>query len=185
MNISWVLADNLVLDPLADLRQMKNIGSMWGSWRTWRACSTDNVICHDSAKAQELVAKDFHKTCNFYISNAAFPAGSVPAGARLYEGSFVDDVVESDEIVALHLAASTSDIVLLLGFNWQQPRETGDKAQDRRNQVYGILVRNAIRDNPQVQWVLVDHIGPVMSEIAKLDNLTQDSMATALSLLNS
>ena len=44
MNINWVLADQVVLDPTVDIDAMKAIGSFWGSWRTWRAYGTDNVI---------------------------------------------------------------------------------------------------------------------------------------------
>ena len=36
MNIQWVLADNLVLDPTADVMRMKRGGAFWGSWKTWR-----------------------------------------------------------------------------------------------------------------------------------------------------
>ena len=33
MNIQWVLADNLILDPTADIMRMKRGGAFWGSWK--------------------------------------------------------------------------------------------------------------------------------------------------------
>ena len=57
MNVSWVLADTLTLDPLVNIDAMKEIGPMWGSWKTWRSCQTDNVICYDLGKAQELIKR--------------------------------------------------------------------------------------------------------------------------------
>ena len=55
MNIQWVLSDNFTLDPTVDLARMKRGGAFWGSWKTWRAYNTDNVVCHDISKAGELI----------------------------------------------------------------------------------------------------------------------------------
>jgi hypothetical protein len=46
------------------------------------------------------------------------------------------------------------------------------------------LVKNVVKDNPQTQWVLVDHPGELDPDLASLENLTKDTMAVALSLLN-
>jgi hypothetical protein len=169
---------------MADIAKMKNLGSMWGSWRTWRACSTDNVICHEFSKAEELLQRNFQMTCNFYLPNDSYIALNRPDNVRLYEGKFVDNIVQSDEIVAMHLAASTSDILLLLGFDWREQEKSPDKLIEHRRQVYKLLVKNVVKDNPQTQWVLVDHPGELDPDLASLENLTKDTMAVALSLLN-
>ena len=114
MNICWVLADSAVLDPTQDLEQLKQIGPFWGSWKTWRAYSTDNVICHDQIKANELLARAFQVTCNFYIPNQVYETLDQPKGVHVYQGDFTHDVEHREQIVAMHLAASRSDIVLLL-----------------------------------------------------------------------
>ena len=36
MNISWVVADNTVLDHDVDIEQLKHIGSIWGGYQTWK-----------------------------------------------------------------------------------------------------------------------------------------------------
>ena len=175
MNISWVLADNVVLDPTQELEPLKHIGSFWGSWRTWRAYQTDNVICHDQNKADELLKRAFQAACNFYIPNSAHVALNQPLGVQVYQGDFVHEVEHQEEIIAMHLAASRSDIVLLLGFNWSQINQ----------QHYMGLVSQAIRDNAEIQWVLVDHPGTVHPAMSNLPNLTQDTMLNVLKLLAS
>ena len=173
MNISWVLADNVVLDPTQELEPLKHIGSFWGSWRTWRAYQTDNVICHDLSKADELLKRAFQAACNFYIPNSVYTALDHPLGVQVYQGDFVHDLDRREEIVAMHLAASRSDIVLLLGFDWSQIDQ----------QHYAGLVSQAIQDNAGIQWVLIDHPGKIHPAMADLSNLTQDTMSNVLKLL--
>ena len=120
MNISWVLADGIDLDPPQELEPLKQAGPFWGSWRTWRAYQTDNVICHDQARVDELLKRAFQAACNFYIPNSVYVALNQPLGVQVYQGDFVHEVEHQEEIVAMHLAASRSDIVLLLGFEWSQ-----------------------------------------------------------------
>ena len=185
MNISWVLADTAVLDPTQELEPLKHVGAFWGSWRTWRAYQTDNVICHDLAKADELLKRAFQAACNFYIPNSSYVALNRPLGVQIYEGDFVHDVVCREEIVAMHLASSTSDIVLLVGFDFtEQPKNT-DLMQEHQAQHYRGLVTQAIRDNATVQWVLIDHPGEVHPIMADLPNLTLDTIDGVLELLNS
>ena len=184
MNVSWILADTIVLDPLADVKQMKEIGPLWGSWRTWRGCETDNVICHDMAKAKDLLMRQFQTSCNFYIPNTIWVALDRPEKVNLYEGDFLDEF-QPEEIVAMHLATSQSDIILLLVFDWTEKPKNPNKLLEHHAHVYKTLVKHCIENNPEIQWVLVDHPGAIMKMLNNLPNLTQDTMDTALSLLDS
>jgi hypothetical protein len=183
MRVNWVFTDDMILDPLADTSVMKDIGSFWGSWKTWRSCSTDNVVCHNLRKATELVQRDFATKCNLYIPNEIYISLNRPQGVYLYEGKFVDDI-QPEEIVAMHLAASVSDIVLLLGFDWtEQPKKT-DKLLEHRAHVYRTLIKHVIGNNRETQWVLVDHAGEIMPFLSALPNLTQDSMQNVFELFS-
>lgn len=184
MNVSWVLADNLVLDPTINILQLKEIGSMWGSWKTWRGCQTDNVICHNLEKSQELLKRAFHQNCNFYIPNSNWVTLDRPDGVKLYEGSFIDEY-QPEEIIAMHLAASVSDIVLLLGFDLSEKDKIPNKLLEHRAHVYRTLIKHVIENNREVQWVLVDHTSDIMKMLSKEPNLVKDNMETALSLLDS
>jgi hypothetical protein len=182
MNISWVLADSAEADPTVNVVDLKRLGSFWGSWRTWRAWQTDNVICHDQSKAAELIKRNFQTNCNFYITNYVYTSLDLPEGVRLYEGDFVHDVERQEEIVAIHLAATTSDIVLLFGFDLAElvpnvDRLTAHRAQHHRNHI-----RQAIKDFNQIQWVVVDHTGDLDPNLANLDNVVTDNLQTVLTL---
>jgi hypothetical protein len=180
MNISWVLSDLVLLDPTQDPDDLKRIGTFWGSWRTWRACQTDNVLCHDQAKAAELLKRNFQTTCNFYIPNSIYTSLDRPAGVKLYEGAFVHDVDRQEEIVALHLAASTNDIVLLLGFNLTKLEPNPDRLKFHQAQHHRNLFRQAIKNHDHVQWVIVDHLGQLDANLANLPNVSTDTLTAVL-----
>jgi len=172
-----------VLDPTVDINKIKEIGSLWGSWRSWRACQIDNVICHDMKKADELIKRAFHAVCNFYIPNSIFVKLNDPKGVKVYEGDFVHDVDHQEEIVAMHLSAINSDIVLLIGFDFSEQTPDPDRLQEHRIQNYHGLTKQAIKSNPQVQWVAVDHPGAFRKDLLELDNLTQDTLENVIGML--
>lgn len=180
MNISWVLADTFALDPVFDIKELKEIGPLWGSWKTWRACQTDNVICHDLSKASELLKRDFQNKCNFFIPNGNWVKLDRPERVHLYEGSFIDEF-QPEEIVGMHLAGSQSDLVLLLGFDLTEKERNPNKLLEHQAQAYRALVINAI-ENSEAQWVLVDHPGPIMKKMQHIPNLVMDNMLTCLGL---
>lgn len=183
MNISWVLADSTPADPTMDIDQLKQLGAFWGSWRTWRAWQTDNVICHDQTKANELVKRNFQNNCNFYIPNNVYTSLDKPNGVRLYEGEFVHDVNRQEEIVAMHLAATTNNIILLLGFDLTELEPTTDRLLAHKAHHHRNHIRQAIKDYNQVQWVIVDHAGELDPNLANLANVTTDSLQSVLALI--
>lgn len=183
MNINLVLANGIDLDPGVDIARLKNIGSFWGSWRTWRGYQTDNVICHSGAKAADLINQGFNRACNFYIPNSVFVALDAPDQVLSYGGDFSHEVVEQDEIVAMHLAASASDLVLLLGFDWSEHPRSSDPDQVLRRHNYINLVRAVVAQNARVQWVLCDHSQALAPELVDLKNLTQDTLTTVFAML--
>ncbi len=185
MNVSWVLSNSLVLDPAIDLEAVKAVGPFWGGWQTWRSCGTDNVICNDFDRAQSLLARKFNEGCNFYIPNSIYQSLDQPSQVKLYDGTTELDLENKEEIIAMHLAASQSDIVLLLGFDWQSNPKNPDRLQEHRAQNYRTLIKQTIADNDRVQWVLIDHAPKLMLELKGLPNLTQDTLASVLKLLGS
>ena len=102
-------------------------------------------------------------------------------GVKLYEGEFLHDVEHKEEIVALHLAASVTDIVLLLGFDFSEQPKQADRLLEHRAHNYRLGVNQVLTDNNQVQWVLIDHPADIMKMLSNLENLSKDTMETALS----
>ena len=182
MNISWVLADSAMADPTVDISELKRLGAFWGSWRTWRAWQTDNVICHDQSKVDELIKRNFQRNCNFYIPNSVYATLNRPDGVRLYEGAFVHDVDRQEEIVALHLSAATSDIVLLFGFDLTKLEPSTDRLLAHKAHHHRNHIRQAIKDFDQVQWAIVDHKGEIDTNLAILPNVVTDSLQAVLAL---
>lgn len=180
MNISFVLKNQTVFDPTVDILRLKDLGSFWGGWRTWRGCQTDNVVCHDLVKAKELIDRNFHQTCNLYIPNSVYVTLERPQGVKLYQGEFVHDLDDHEDIVAMHLAAATSDIVLLIGFNLQQPIKLEDRLAEHRANNYRNLMRQVILDNEKIQWVILDHPEDFRKDLNNLPNLGKDTLTNIL-----
>lgn len=186
MNINWVLANDLFLDPSINVENLKNTGSFWGSWSTWRAYSTDNVICYELKKAQELIRRNFQANCNFYIPNSIYASLGRPQGVKLFEGSFMNHAAEKeDEIVALNLASTVSDIVLLLGFDLSVKEPKLEKIEEVKAKNYLGLFAHTIKSHPTVQYILVDHSNNLIPELEILENISQDNLTNIIKILNS
>jgi hypothetical protein len=184
MKINWVVADSMAVDPTIDAERLKNVGSIWGGWKTWRSCSTDNVVCHNLHDARKLISKSFHIKCNLYLSQSNYQELDRPLGVKLYQGDFHLDVDRPDEIVSLHLASTNSDIVLLLGFDLNEKNLDSDKLAKHKWHVYKNYVRQIIADKPDIQWVLLGSNEQLDKEFKKLKNLQFDSLDNVLKQIN-
>lgn len=184
MRVNWVFSAKHSIGPEYDINAIKNIGATWGSWKSWRACSTDNVICHDQAKAQELLQRAFQSICNFYIPKKYYQDLGRPMGVQLYEGDFAEIVDDLEDIIAMYLASANSDLVLLSGFNFGTQPPAPDRLTQHRIQNRMGLFYRIVSASPKVQWVLVDHSGDLDQAYTKLPNLTCDKMQNVLKSLS-
>ena len=183
MRITWVFADGYQLDPVVNVDEIKSVGSTWGSWTTWRTCGTDNVICHDMARARELLARQFQERCNFYIPKDFYQPLGRPAGTKLYDGKFEQDTANLENIVAVNLVSGISDIVLLVGFELVMSRPETQIDRFRLANYHGAL-RSVMNRNPDVQWVAVDHARTPDRAYTDLANFTCDQLPNVLKLLS-
>jgi hypothetical protein len=183
MRINWVVADSTVFPPDVDVNALKDIAAIWGGWRTWRGCSTDNVVCDDAGKARELLKRKMNELCNMYVPSSIYAELDRPKGVRLYEGQFTFEIDNKDELISIQLVSSQSDIVLLVGFDWTENPKSTDRLIAHRATNYQRFVKDTIGSNPDVQWVLVDHSGEVRPELADFENLTKDTLENVIELL--
>jgi hypothetical protein len=179
MRISWVLANETVIDPTIDVAQLKNIGPFWGGWRTWRSYATDNVVCHEPAEARNLIAREFHTRCNMHLPSAIYQELDRPTGVKLYQGEFHEEVDKPDDIVGMHLAAASNDIILLLGYDLSPRNLDNNKLSKHHWHNYKNYMLHIIKGNPQVQWVLIDH-PEIEKEFKSLPNLMFDKLTNIL-----
>lgn len=182
MKISWVAAADYRLDPAIDVDQIKSVGPVWGSWQTWRSCNTDNVICHQQQKGRELLDRAFQAVCNFHIPRRLYESLGRPVGIRLYDGEFDQELDDIEDIVAMHLAAADSDIVLMLGFDWTLPKDVQDRFEQHKLTNRHGLMHGAIANQDRVQWVAID-CKSMDPSYQNLPNLTCDKLQNALQLL--
>jgi len=183
MRINWIFAADYQIDPTIDTQQIKNIGATWGSWKTWRSCQTDNVICDDLSKGRELLKRAFQAVCNFHVPRRYYQDLGRPVGTRLYDGVFAEQVDDIEDIIALHLVLDISDIVLLTGFDLRKPTPTSDRFEQHKIQNRLGLIRSVIQNYPEVQWVLVDHPGELDKGFQNIANLTCDQFQNVIQLL--
>lgn len=183
MNINTVIAAGFAVAPPLSVEILKNIGPTWGSWKTWGPCHTDNVICHDLFKARELLKRAIQAVCNFYLPEKFYHDLSRPTGVNFYQGDFLQDVHDLEDIIAMHLVADRSELVLLFGFDVANPGMIQDRLEKHRVTNRLGLLRQVLASNPDVQWVLVDHAKPPDAAFEALPNLTCDSLENVLQLL--
>lgn len=183
MRVNWVFAHDYNIPPDQDVEDIKRVGASWGSWTTWRGCSTDNVICNEFGKSKSLISRAFQAVCNFYVPRHLYQDLSRPIGVKLYDGDFSLDTDHIEDIVAMHLASQSSDIVLLVGFRLFVTAAV-DAYEMHKIKNYHGLIRSVIANTSQVQWVVVDHVQELDPAYKTLDNITCDKMANVLKLLN-
>lgn len=182
MRVSCVIADDFSATHV-DPAQLKEIGPLWGSWKTWRAWQTDNVLCHDFGKADELIKRAFHAVCNLYMPNKHYASLNRPARVNLYDGDFPGEFDHPEEIVSMHLVAESSDLVLLFGYQVNEISET-DTFQKHKKTNYLNAFRATLNTYPETQFVLIDHVGSPDRSLTKISNLTCDKFESVLQLLN-
>lgn len=163
--------------------RIKKIGPAWGSWKTWTACQTDNVICHDLAKARELCHRAIQAVCNFYLPEKFFQPLNRPQGVQFYQGDFQQEAHDLEDVIALHLVADRSDLVLLFGFDLSTPVQSSDRMENHRITNRMGLLRQILASTADVQWVLVDPVGEIDSAFGSISNLTCDTLHNVLQLL--
>lgn len=182
MKVSWVVASGYQLDPTVDVESLKQVGPIWGSWSTWRSCGTDNVICHDFSKAKELVDRNFHTKSNFFTHREHFQPLGRPTGINMYDGSYSEQVDSLEDIIAMHLASVSSEIILLLGFDFGKITPSDDPFETHKLVNRHGLMRSIIARQSEIQWVAVDQ-HDLDLKYQELPNLTCDTFKNVLQLL--
>ena len=178
MNIAWLFAENTLLPPATDIQTIKNVAPIWGSWRTQRGYQTDNVICWDPVQATQLVAQGYGAICNLFIHQTVYEQLEKPDRVRVFGGEFVHSVDSKDDVVGMHLVASAADVILMVGFDFAEPKT----ATESRTNYLG-LAAQVVRDHPKQQWVMVNHSPELAKPFAGLENITCDLMKNVLQLL--
>lgn len=184
MNISLIYAADFKPPEFFSKDQAKNIGPTWGSYKSWRHCDTDNVICNDAGKARELCQRAMHAVCNLYLPQKLFVTLDRHPGIKWYQGTFDDAVIDIEDIISMHLVAVHSDLVLCLGFDLSNPDVSLDQKTTHSMKNRLGLIRSCINQNSKTQWVFVDHNESFHSIFHNMANIDRDSLKNVLKLLD-
>lgn len=181
MRVCWILAGSFD-DPLVEPEKLADVGSTWGSWRTWRAWHTDNVLCNNEQKATTLIERAFQAVCNLYVPKRSYARLGRPVGVKMYDGEFPEEIPDPEDIIAMHLVAGNSDLVLLLGYDLVE-LETEDRLAKHDRKRYLAAFAGAVKQYPNVQWVVIDHPAELADNIRDLENISCDTYENVLQLL--
>ena len=184
MNIGWVASSTYAWPGSVSLDRVKAIGPVWSSWKAWRSCHSDNVICDDLGHAKTLLKRAFQSVCNFYLPRRLYQDLNRPQSVRWYDGDFKQQTNHIEDVIALHLSAQHNDIILLVGFDFSTCWSDGDPLQDHRSRNQLGLYRQIMIDNPELQWVVLDHDADLDKAFGSIDNLTKDSLQNVFNLLD-
>jgi hypothetical protein len=72
----------------------------------------------------------------------------------------------------------------MLGFDFSEQDKNPDKLVEHRNTNYRNLTKQAMIDNPNTQWVIVNHPGPFRKDLQTVANLSQDSLENVIGMLS-
>lgn len=176
MKISVIIANRAILDPVINPENLQNLGTTWASWHQWHQCHPKNILCHSIEQAKRLVSKNFHSACNFWTHDRSF-VDERPINVSAYGGDFVHEIPDPEEIIALWLTSSSSDIIVLVGFDWESLHTT-DSVQLHQRAVRDDLIKQVIGKNEKIQWVIADASVPDLLKDFK--NVTSDTLENML-----
>jgi hypothetical protein len=71
----------------------------------------------------------------------------------------------------------------MMGFDFSEPVKNPNKLVEHRETNYRNLTKQAMIDNPNTQWVMVNHPAEFRKDLQKVANLSQDSLENVIGML--
>jgi hypothetical protein len=161
---------------------IKNKVPVWSALTQWYTWQADNIVINSFAEATSALTRQLQTKSNLYLPESLYVDLSRPYGVHLYGGSYVEEVDNAEQIIAMHLTGATNDIILLLGFDLSEYDIT-DKYQSHKRKKYINYFLTVIAMHPNTQWVCVNHNGPLDSRLTSASNLLLDSSDNVLCML--
>ena len=184
MRINVIYAADYSRPAFFDTDKIKDIAPTWGSWKTRALLDTDNVVCNSLSTARELMQRSLHESCNLFVPRTFYAKLSRPNRLNYYDGNFKDDAWNIEDIIAMHLVSSTSDLVLLFGFDFSILPVPKDKTEEYQKKKRAGMLRSCLYNHADVQWVLIDHDRALDPAFTDLPNVTCDKIENVLKLLS-
>jgi hypothetical protein len=185
MKIGWALSENIGKNVI-DITTLQEGAPTWGSCSVYGNYNVDNIICNDIKHAERMVNQNIQSSANLYIPQDNFSVLGNPPNIKTFQGSFNDGNINfKDDIVTMNIVASTYDIILLLGFKFTKPKPKDDKLTQHKQLAYLHNIKTIVESNEDKQFVLVNYKGKLSKEFDDIENLSRDSLANVLELVQS
>jgi hypothetical protein len=163
MKFAWVLSETLQLPPKYQIKQLQDLAPIWGSWRIWRSYHCDHCVCGDQQEAQYCIEHQYYCYCTLYVPDSV----ETKLPNTFHYGSQGHLTIDNrNDIIAMHLAGSQSDLVMLLGFDYQK---------------CGHVIDAVIDNYTDTQWVFVSNMQQLIND---RENFTCDILDNVLTCLN-
>ena len=166
------------------LKLLKLIISTWGGYSVYKSYPIDNVISHEADNTRKLLMHNSQQDCNLYIPEINYASLGRPDSIKFYKGEFKNnDISYKNDIICLNLISKMYDLVLLLGFKFTTPKNTS-KYEKHKILAYQHNVQTIIQNAKNIQFVLINYRGKLNKDFSDIANLSQDSLTTAMGLLD-
>lgn len=182
MRFNWVLSREFSTCEDQDWQRIQNCAPTW-SGSGPRQITAQNTICSNAAGCLQLLKSAAYQRTNLYVPHDFWQEQGQPAVVRVFQATPYPNIPDVDDIVALHLAAAHSDIVLMLGFDLCLKIGTIDAKTAKTLQEYHGLLRSLIVNTPETQFVAIDQPQILAPSYQGIPNLTCDTLQAVLTLM--
>jgi hypothetical protein len=184
VEICWVVQKDY--DPKSDIgaEKMKELCTVWGSYKSWRQCQTDNCVVEDFSEARRLVDRDFNLKTNLWTHEENYDDLGRPEALSLHKITIDKTLQDKDDLVALALAGARYDLVMCIGFDISFHKDITDKLELHEHKRYLSAIANIVRGFDQTQFVFIDLPNDPAENFDGLENITCDNIQNVLTLVS-
>lgn len=182
MRFNWVLAHRFLTCDLQDWQRIQDCAPTWSSTIP-RKITAQNSVCSNAAECQQLLKSAAYQHTNLYVPHDFWLEHGQPTVVRVFQATPYPNIKDVDDIIALHLAAAHSDIVLMLGFDLCLNTGPVDAKTAKTMRDYHGLLRSLIVNSPEAQFVAIDQPQMLSPSYQGIANLTCDTLQAVLTLM--
>jgi hypothetical protein len=182
VRFNWVLSQAFSACEDQDWQRIQNCAPTW-SGAGPRQITAQNSICSNAAACLQLLKSAAYQRTNLYVPHDFWLEHGQPTVVRVFQATPYPNITDVDDIIALHLAAAHSDIVLMLGFDLCLNTGPIDGKTAKIMQDYHGLLRSLIVNTPETQFVAIDQPQILSASYQGIANLTCDTLQAVLTLM--
>jgi len=176
MRVNWILGiDAPVLDS-ATVEGMKDVAPIWSGTSRMQPGVADNLVCHDLIRGELMLRKRYDMIYNLYVTHRLQNLG-IDSQASYYQGQFDGAITAIEDIICLHLVASISDLVILVGFDLET-QAAAPESEAKRNRLG--MIRQLMTNDQDLQWILVQDASGLDPAFGDLPNVSCDALENVL-----